>query len=63
MAAAPTDSTCHPGGDAKANVTENLKTAFSQSRPFSFSFLGREEKKEEEEESRKEDTRQASLFR
>jgi hypothetical protein len=48
----------------KASVAANLKSAFSQSKPFSFSFLGgAKEEEEEKERRREEDSKQSALFR
>jgi hypothetical protein len=48
----------------KASVAANLKSAFSQSKPFSFSFLGgAREEEEEKERRREEDSKQSALFR
>ncbi len=51
-------------GTPKASVAANLKSAFSQSKPFSFSFLGGARVEQEEEERRREeDSKQSALFR
>jgi hypothetical protein len=48
----------------KALIAANLKSAFSQSKPFSFSFLGgAKEEKVEEERREEEDSKQSALFR
>ncbi len=54
-----------PLSTPKASVAANLKSAFSQSKPFSFSFLGgaKEQEEEEEERRREEDSKQSALFR
>ncbi len=46
----------------KALIAADLKSAFSQSKPFSFSFLGGA-REEEEERRKEEDSKQSALFR